>query len=133
MIIAQKGQTDPGPTMTVLVVEDEVLIRLDLAERLRAEGYSVIEASTGDEALSVMNTVSTVVLVISDVRMPGQTDGVGLAALVKQRSPSIKVVLISGHLPSLTMSAVADVALTKPINPALLVRHVKTLLGKMTD
>jgi DNA-binding NtrC family response regulator len=132
-MITTQSETDPGATMTVLVVEDEVLIRLDLADRLRAEGYTVVEASNGDEALVVMNTVSTVALIISDVRMPGKTDGVGLAALVKQRSPQTKVVLISGHLPASSMAAIADVALTKPVNPPLLIQHVKALLGKPTD
>ena len=133
MITTQKSDTDPDATETVLIVEDEVLIRLDLADRIRAEGYTVVEASNGDEALVIMNTVPTVALIISDVRMPGKTDGVGLATLVKQRSPGTKVVLISGHLPASSMAAVADVALSKPVNPPLLIRQVKALLGKVGD
>lgn len=130
MITTHQCDADPDQNGTILVVEDEVLIRLDIADRLRAAGYTVVEAATGDEALVVMKTVSTVALIISDVRMPGSTDGVGLAALVKQQTPHVKIVLISGHLPLSTMATVADVALSKPLNPTLLMQHVEALVGK---
>ena len=121
-------QRDVAPT--ILIVEDEVLIRFDLAERLRGEGYVVIEASDGDEALAIMGLVSAVALIVSDVRMPGKIDGVMLAALIKQQTPHIKVMLVSGHLSKSAMDAVADVSLSKPVNPLILLEHVKKLVGE---
>jgi CheY-like chemotaxis protein len=69
---------------TVLIVEDELLIRLDLADQLRTAGLTVVEASTGDEALTVLKANDTVDLVVSDIRMPGATDGMELAAWLRR-------------------------------------------------
>ena len=113
---------------TLLIVEDEVLIRLDLADQLRLVGFKVIEASTGDEALTVLKSVDEISVVISDIRMPGQTDGTTLAAWLRREMPRIKIVLMSGHLPTAHMSAIADLAFEKPVDPAFLARRVKELL-----
>ena len=65
---------------TILLVEDEALIRVDLAEHLRAAGFrNVLEAGNGDQALAMLGAHPAIALVISDVRMPGATDGVALA------------------------------------------------------
>ena len=111
---------------TVLVVEDEVLIRLDLADHLRFA--RVIEASNGDEALTVLKSIDTVSLMISDIRMPGQTDGTALAAWVRREMPHVKIVLVSGHRPTADMATIADMAFEKPVNPEFLVRRVTQLL-----
>jgi len=113
---------------TILVVEDEILIRLDLADQLRLAGFRVIEASNGDEALTVLKSVEEISLVISDVRMPGQTDGTALAAWLRREMPQIKIILVSGHLPNAQMTAVSDLAFEKPVHPVLLARRVKELL-----
>jgi CheY-like chemotaxis protein len=113
---------------TILVVEDEVLIRLDLADHLRLAGYRVIEASDGDEALTVLKSIDTVSLMISDIRMPGQTDGTALATWVRREMPHIKIVLVSGHRPTADMATLADLAFAKPVNPEFLVRRVTQLL-----
>jgi CheY-like chemotaxis protein len=69
---------------TVLVVEDEVLIRWVIAEHLRECGYRVIEAGNGDEAIEILRrTALTIHVVFSDVRMPGTTDGFALAQWVR--------------------------------------------------
>jgi CheY-like chemotaxis protein len=65
---------------TILVVEDEVLIRLPLAEYLRDCGYSVFEASNVAEAKAVLDADTPVDLVFSDVNMPGNENGFALAA-----------------------------------------------------
>ncbi len=81
----------------ILIVEDEFLIRWMLSEELRDEGYQVIEASDAAEALSVLKTISPD-LVISDVRMPGPFDGMGLLALISTTMPTLPVIIISGYL-----------------------------------
>jgi CheY-like chemotaxis protein len=55
---------------TVLVVEDEVLVRLIIAEELRSAGFQVIEAANADEALAVLANIRDVSLIFSDIRMP---------------------------------------------------------------
>ena len=63
----------------ILVVEDEALVRVLIAEGLRLEGFSVIEADRADEALTYIKAGEQVDLVFSDIRMPGSLDGLQLA------------------------------------------------------
>jgi len=100
---------------TVLIVEDEILLRMEAAEH-------------GDEALSILKTLDNVALVISDVRMPGRTDGSALVAWVQQERPHIKTILVSGHLSRQSMLSLADGAFEKPVNMDLLVRRVNRML-----
>ena len=81
---------------TILVVEDEVLIRLPLAEYLRDCGYRVFEASNVAEAKAVLDADTPVDLVFSDVNMPGNENGFALAVWVRHRHPDTKVMLTSG-------------------------------------
>ena len=76
----------------ILVVEDEFLIRCMLSDELRDVGYQVIEACDASEALSVLKTVQPD-LIISDVRMPGPLDGLGLLALVRETMPTLPVII----------------------------------------
>lgn len=85
---------------TVLIVEDEALIRFDTAEGLRAAGFTVVEASSADEALDYLAAGSSVDVVLTDIRMPGDLNGVNLARIVNERMPSIPVVLTSANRPS---------------------------------
>ena len=82
----------------MLVVEDEVLVRLLICDELRDRGLRVVEAANADEALMYVRTDPTVRLVFSDVRMPGSMDGVALAQHLKSEFPHVTVVLTSGHL-----------------------------------
>jgi DNA-binding NtrC family response regulator len=82
----------------VLVVEDELLIRLIVSDELREAGYDVIEAFNADEALTILRSPAPVDLIISDVRMPGSVDGLGLLVFVREAFPEIPVILTSGHL-----------------------------------
>jgi CheY-like chemotaxis protein len=118
-----------NPHGTVLVVEDELLIRLDLADQLRSAGLIVIEASTGDEVLTVLKANDAIDLVVSDTRMPGATDGMELAAWLRRERPKIKIVLVSGYTATQDMTTVADVALGKPVDRSLFVREIERLLG----
>jgi CheY-like chemotaxis protein len=83
---------------TVLVVEDEVMVRLPISEYLRDCGYEVVEASDAREAIAAIDDMSgSVQLIFSDVRMPGQMDGFGLARWVSKHHPEIPVILTSGY------------------------------------
>jgi CheY-like chemotaxis protein len=77
-------------------VEDEVLIRFDTADQLRALGMAVTEAADAEEALRILESGVRVDLVFTDVRMPGTMDGLGLARAVRARYPGLKVILCSG-------------------------------------
>src|SRR5205823_5789281 len=81
---------------TVLVVEDEVLIRLMIADELRKQGLNVIEACSADEALSVLQSSVPVGLLVTDLHMPGKLNGLALARIVRRTFPMIKIVVSSG-------------------------------------
>jgi len=82
---------------TVLVVEDEVLVRLVISDYLRECGYRVIEAGSAAEAITVLQSPETVHIVFSDVQMPGEMDGFGLASWVRKNQPWLKMLLTSGN------------------------------------
>jgi len=83
--------------ITVLVVEDEVLIRIDIAQSLEEQGFRVLEASNADEAIVILNAQSEIHLMFTDIDMPGSMDGLKLAAAVRDRWPPIKIIVTSGH------------------------------------
>lgn len=106
----------------ILVVEDEIIIRTLISEVLREEGYEVIEAFNGDEAVNILNAGIRFDLVFTDVRMPGSLDGLGLLGWLRQRFPAIPIVLTSGHLePRLAIAAGAANFLPKPYQIARVV------------
>jgi two-component system, response regulator PdtaR len=88
-------------TARILVVEDEVLIRALIAEELRLEGFSVIEADRADDALTYIKAGikagEQVDLVFSDIQTPGLIDGLQLAETLRGKYPDILVILTSGN------------------------------------
>lgn len=114
----------------ILVVEDEFLIRLVLCESLREEGYFVIEARNADEALVILD-LQMPNLVITDVRMPGSVDGIGLLALVKLSHPKLPVIMTSGHFSAdNALAAGADNFITKPYMREPMLKMVRDQLTK---
>ncbi|GAA5544321.1 MULTISPECIES: response regulator [Hyphomicrobiales] len=83
--------------MAVLVVEDEPLVRIDIADYLRDCGYVVTEVGSAKEAIKVLQSTH-VDLVFSDIQMPGEMDGDGLARWVMGNRPDVKVILTSGRV-----------------------------------
>jgi CheY-like chemotaxis protein len=82
--------------VAVLVVEDDILVRLTAAEYLRAAGYSVIEAANAAEAVEVFASGEAVDVVFTDVQMPGAMDGLMLARWVGKHHPETEVLVTSG-------------------------------------
>ena len=80
----------------VLVVEDEILIRMDVVDQLSAFGYSLIEASSAREALEALDNADTVDILFTDVDMPGDFDGLLLAHKVAETRPEIGIIVTSG-------------------------------------
>lgn len=82
---------------TVLVVEDELMVRMPIAEYLRDCGYNVLEAGSASEAIETVGSEGPISLLFSDIRMPGKMDGVGLAKWFQAHFPSVPVLLTSGY------------------------------------
>src|SRR5690348_10300073 len=80
----------------VLVVEDEVVLRMAVSAHLREAGFVVIEAVDAEEAVALLGVNRSIGLVFTDVTMPGPMDGNALAAWVAARYPAIKILQTSG-------------------------------------
>lgn len=93
MASASTGTSDPLP-QRVLVVEDEVLVRMAVAQQLRECGYIVAEAANADEAVTVLqHSTNRIHIVMTDIEMPGSMDGFALATWIRQHHPGVKVML----------------------------------------
>jgi CheY-like chemotaxis protein len=118
----------PANKPVVLVVEDEILIRLDIVERIAAAGFEVLEASNADEAINFLETDTRISIVFTDVDMPGSMDGIRLAHAVRGRWPPIKIVVASGHF-KVRDEDLPDggIFFDKPYNPMDVVRTLQQL------
>src|SRR6266404_8285351 len=112
---------------TVLVVEDEFLVRLHVAESLREEGFRVIEAVNGDEAAAILQTSTPIDVVVTDFRMPGTMDGAGLARFIRERRPQLKIIMTSGDLSGPPAGCRLDGFFMKPYRLADLARLIRSL------
>lgn len=142
--IAQQAALQPGPpaerrapdeSATILVVEDEPAVLALAARVLRSDGYTVLEAADGHEALQVQETYGRPVdLLITDVVMP-RLGGPDLAARLRPACPELRVIYMSGYTDN---PAVRDVMadprnpfLQKPFTPTELTRATRRTLGKL--
>ena len=115
---------------TVLVVEDEVLIRLMVADALRSEGLTVIEASNGDEAMSVLQSAVPVQLLFTDIRMASELDGLALAQAARAVRPGLKLIVASSQMLSDEVAGLADAFFSKPFVLNTIIDRVKSLLSE---
>lgn len=82
----------------VLVVEDEMLLRMRAVDMVDDAGYASVEAVDADEAFAVLKSRSDIALLFTDIQMPGSMDGLQLAHVVHKHWPSIKIIIVSGKL-----------------------------------
>jgi len=87
---------EPARRPIVLVVEDEVLLRMGVCDHLRDQGFVVVEAASADEAQSIILAGVDFNIVFSDVNMPGELDGVGLALWLQEEGVGAPIILTSG-------------------------------------
>jgi DNA-binding NtrC family response regulator len=81
----------------VLVVEDEPLLLLMAGEIVEDAGFEPVFARDADEAVRILERRTDIVIVFTDVDMPGSMDGIKLAAAIRGRWPPIKIIVVSGH------------------------------------
>ena len=120
-------------TYRVLLVEDEGLIRLTLAETLEDAGYVVTEAVNGDEARALLEGLDGFDLLLTDIQMPGTADGVDVARDFHQRHPNSPVIYMTGR-PDM-LARVGDLSSTetllrKPFGPTQVLDVLQRLLTK---
>jgi two-component system, response regulator PdtaR len=75
----------------VLIVEDEFLVRMGTRAAVEEAGFDVLEAGDADEAIAILSARNDILLIFTDVRMPGSMDGLKLAHFVRHRWPPVNV------------------------------------------
>jgi len=111
---------------TVLVVEDEMLIRLLAADSLQESGFDVLEAANAAEALRILDEHDDVDVLFTDVNMPGPMDGIALAGLMHHRRPELGLIITSGlGAPDLADLPADSLYLAKPYLPHQLAAAVE--------
>ena len=119
--------------MCILLVEDEFLIRLIVAEELADAGFEVREAEDGDQALALIaEAADSFILLVTDIHMPGDRDGLEIARLLREQRPDIPVIYMTGRPGVLNgLGRLGDTAalIAKPFAPSELLATARRLLG----
>jgi len=116
--------------VSVLVVEDEALIRMDIADQLEREGFFVFEAANADQAIVVLNAEPSVRIMFTDIDMPGSMDGLKLAAAVRKRFPPVQIIVTSGHrMVEINEMPDGSVFFGKPYQHAAVMASMRQLLA----
>ncbi|MDR6924001.1 ATP-binding protein [Pseudomonas sp. BE134] len=122
-----------GGHETILVVEDNEAVRTSAVELLREEGYQILTAANGDQAMQMLLEGTQVDLIFTDVVMPGLIKSADLAAWAKVQIPPVAVLFTSGHtrdIISRNHQLSSDTyLLSKPYDPEALTRMVRTVLN----
>lgn len=121
---------DSNEVPKVLVVEDEMILRMRAVDIVEDAGFYPIEAVNADEAMSILESRSDISLLFTDVQMPGSIDGLRLAHAVHDRWPSIKIILVSGQVkPSETDRPADSRFFGKPLGVDQMIAELQEMVG----
>src|SRR6476661_5964216 len=122
--------TEPTEVPNVLVVEDEMILRMRAVDIVEDAGFCAIEAVNGDEAISILESRSDISLLFTDIQMPGSIDGLKLAHAVHERWPSIKIILVSGQVkPSDNERPANSRFFGKPLGVEQMIAELQAMVG----
>jgi DNA-binding NtrC family response regulator len=115
---------------TILIVESEALVRLELADRLTKSDLVVLTATDADAAILILDSHPEIELMLTDIRMSGSMDGLRLAHHVRDRWPPVKIIVTSGmgHVGAADLPRDA-IFLRKPFSPAALSLALARMTG----
>ena len=118
------------PSVAVLIVEDEPLIRMGTVYLIKDAGFEVYEAGSADAAIALLELHKEIRLIVTDVDMPGSMDGLKLAHYVRGRWPPAKIIVTSGHV-KVTEESLPSGALfiPKPYDPAEITHKIRELVA----
>jgi CheY-like chemotaxis protein len=113
---------------TVLVVDDDMFLRLEVEDAFAGEGFTVLSAADAHAAEKLLQQHPEIALLVTDVQMPGSMDGVTLARSVLTQRPEIRVIIMSAYWRPDGGSFPAHAVLQKPFPPATVIQHARRLL-----
>jgi CheY-like chemotaxis protein len=115
----------------ILVVEDEMLLRMRAVDMVEDAGYTSVEAVDADEAVAILESRSDIALLLTDIQMPGSMDGLKLAHTVRERWPPIRIILVSGQLGLADLEIPADSRFfQKPIEAGEMIAQMQKMIGR---
>src|ERR1700736_1893935 len=115
----------------ILVVEDEMLLRMRAVDMVEDAGFTPIEAINADDALAILESRSDIELLFTDIQMPGSMDGLKLAHAVHERWPSMKIILVSGKLtPTDAKRRALSRSFGKPLEPKQMIAEMQGMIGR---
>lgn len=118
------------PKRHALVVDDEPLVRMTGEMIVEEAGFTALLAGSADEALELLQTHDDIVVVFSDIQMPGRLNGADLATIVRERWPAIGVVLTSGFMRELPVaSSKRTLFIPKPYHQQQIIDAIETVLA----
>ncbi|MFD1746653.1 response regulator [Rhizobium helianthi] len=124
------SQINDAAPHVILIVEDEPLQRFAAMDLIEDAGYVAVLAANATEAISILEARPDIRLVMTDVDMPNGIDGMRLAALIRDRWPPIKVIIISGHLADPGDQIPAETRFfSKPYREDRLLDTIRDMLG----
>ncbi len=116
----------------ILLVEDELLIRMVLGEALEEAGFEVSQAEDADVAAAVIGQSDAVDLLVTDIQMPGACDGVALGRLIRARFPGMPIIYTTGRpdaLRALARLGPQEIFIAKPYAPSEIVAAARRMIG----
>lgn len=120
----------PAPPAVVLVVEDEMLLRMRAVDMVEDAGYTSVQAVDADEAVTILESRSDIALLFTDIQMPGSMDGLRLAHAVHERWPPIKIILVSGQLKLADIEIPANSRFFgKPLEANIMIAQMQSMIG----
>jgi two-component sensor histidine kinase/ActR/RegA family two-component response regulator len=124
----------PGVTAAlpnVLIVEDEMMLRMRAVDIVEDAGFTPIEAVNADDALAILESRPDIEMLFTDIQMPGSIDGLKLAYAVHERWPKIKIILVSGQLTLTDADKPADSRFFgKPLDVKNMIAEMQDMMGK---
>src|SRR3982751_1866628 len=116
---------------TVLVVEDEMMLRMRAVDIVEDAGFTPLEAVNADDALALLESRSDIELLFTDIQMPGSINGLKLAHAVHERWPSIKIILVSGQVtPGESERPVDSRFFGKPLEMQEMIAELQEMIGR---
>jgi len=133
LILDLKGHAmsvDSNAIPNVLIVEDEMMLRMRAVDIVEDAGFRPVEAVNADEALSILESRSDISLLFTDIQMPGSMDGLKLAHAVHDRWPAIKIILVSGQVNPSDAEKPADSRFFgKPLSVERMITELQAMVG----
>lgn len=123
------GQSKPLAARSILIVEDEALIRFELVDFFEEAGFKVSEAENAAEAIKVLAADSSIRVVLTDVQMPGSMNGIKLAHYIRDRHPPTLLVVTSGVLNPTTSDLPTNCFfIPKPFNNRQVLGRIESMM-----